>query len=247
MNSLESFARFMPMAATTPHSSMTMRSNILTDVELKARKYANTLNDCQYEVSNEPSLGFYRVQEHVRKSMPNLIEKNNELTSFRSKLQGSSFDLDYSLDAIVKMSRAVTTLESIESLLTDSLYAARQLHLKNLKSNSENLPSTQSHTSPRTSSNAKEKVKNTLNYISTKTFRKGSTASVNENLNNVSSSPLRSQTMVISDVISESKQTEAKSDTVSYIDETVSKKNEIDTVSKELDEEIAENECEKND
>lgn len=62
MNSLESFARFMPMAATTPHSSMTMRSNILTDVELKARKYANTLNDCQYEVSNEPSLGFYRVQ-----------------------------------------------------------------------------------------------------------------------------------------------------------------------------------------
>ena len=109
MNSLESFARFIPITPTSPHGAV--RSNILTDVELKARKFTNSLNDCMYEVANEPSLGFYRIQEHVRKSVPAMIEKNADLEGFQSRLKGSSFDLDYSLDAIVKMSRADTNFE----------------------------------------------------------------------------------------------------------------------------------------
>lgn len=43
--------------------------------------------------------------------MPNVIEKTKELETFKAKLKGSSFDLDYSLDAIVKMSRADATFE----------------------------------------------------------------------------------------------------------------------------------------
>lgn len=58
MNSLESFARFS--AINTAASSMS--SSILTDVEVRARKYTNSLNDSYYEVANEPSLGFYRIQ-----------------------------------------------------------------------------------------------------------------------------------------------------------------------------------------
>ncbi len=109
MNSLESFARFIPITAQSPQSSM--HSTVSTNVELKARKFTNSLNDCMYEVANEPSLGFYRIQEHVRKSVPAMIDKNTELVGFKNKLKGSSFDLDYSLDAIVKMSRADTTFE----------------------------------------------------------------------------------------------------------------------------------------
>ena len=111
MNSLESFARFIPITATSPQNGM--RTNVLTDSELKGRKFTNSLNDCLYEVANEPSLGFYRIQEHVRKSVPMVIDKNNELEEFKNRLKGSSFDLDYSLDAIVKMSRADTNFEVI--------------------------------------------------------------------------------------------------------------------------------------
>jgi hypothetical protein len=48
--------------------------------------------------------------------VPQIIEKTNELDSFKAKVQGSSFDLDYSLDAIIKMSRADTTFEVFKTI-----------------------------------------------------------------------------------------------------------------------------------
>lgn len=58
MNSLESFARFSAINSAVPN----MSSSNITDVEVRARKYTNSLNDSYYEVANEPSLGFYRIQ-----------------------------------------------------------------------------------------------------------------------------------------------------------------------------------------
>jgi hypothetical protein len=60
MNSLESFVKFIPSATTA--SVNASNAAILTDVESKARKFTNSLNDIMYETSNEPSLGFYRIQ-----------------------------------------------------------------------------------------------------------------------------------------------------------------------------------------
>ena len=61
MNSLDTFAKFIP-SATNPTVSVTTTSNVLTDVEAKARRFTNCLTDSLYEVSNEPSLGLYRIQ-----------------------------------------------------------------------------------------------------------------------------------------------------------------------------------------
>ena len=65
MNSLEGFVKFIPSSNT---ASLTVNNTspnvqpILTDMELKAKKLTSSLNDVLYEVSNEPSLGFYRIQ-----------------------------------------------------------------------------------------------------------------------------------------------------------------------------------------
>ena len=69
------------------------------------------------------------MKEHVRKTVPSLVQRTNDLVNFRNKLQGSSFDLDYSLDAIVKMSRADTTLEVIFNLLLTSVSIRLNLNL----------------------------------------------------------------------------------------------------------------------
>jgi len=130
MNSLESFAKFIPAANNSIIITNSPTSLILTDVESKSRRFTASLNESLYEVSNEPSIGFYRIQEHVRKSIPITIEKTNETDNFKTKLQGNSFDLDYSHDAVSRMTRADTTLDSISRLLTDSLYAARQLSIR---------------------------------------------------------------------------------------------------------------------
>ena len=60
MNSLESFVKFMP---SSNNASLTVKTSpILTDMESKARKFTSCLNEMIYEVSNEPSLGLYRIQ-----------------------------------------------------------------------------------------------------------------------------------------------------------------------------------------
>lgn len=63
MNSLESFVKFIP-SANNVNINVT-NSPVLTDLESKAKKFTNNLNDALYETSNEPSLGFYRIQVSV--------------------------------------------------------------------------------------------------------------------------------------------------------------------------------------
>ena len=62
MNSLENFAKFIPITNNPSYGTSMAVADILTDVEAKARKYTLSLNDCLYEVSNEPSLGLFRIQ-----------------------------------------------------------------------------------------------------------------------------------------------------------------------------------------
>lgn len=76
MNSLESFARFMPVSNNIPNNAMILNnSNILTDVEAKAGRFTNSLNDCLYEVTNEPSMGFYRIQVALILSIQRMVSK----------------------------------------------------------------------------------------------------------------------------------------------------------------------------
>ncbi|CAF0857930.1 unnamed protein product [Brachionus calyciflorus] len=136
MNSLESFVKFIPNA-----NSATITLNtpaILTDVEVKARKLVNNLNDSLYENSNEPSLGLFRVQEHVRKTVPSLSKKKTEIDSFTQTVKGSSFDLEYSIEAVNKLKDADPVLESIHNLLNETLKSANNLNAKKSSTPSTN-------------------------------------------------------------------------------------------------------------
>lgn len=64
MNSLESFAKYVPSSSSVTLNPMGSPS-ILTDMEVKANRYVASLNHVLYETSNEPSLGFYRVQVRI--------------------------------------------------------------------------------------------------------------------------------------------------------------------------------------
>jgi hypothetical protein len=62
MNSLESFAKFIPATNNSLIIASATASAILTDSELKARRFTSGLNDSLYELANEPSIGFFRIQ-----------------------------------------------------------------------------------------------------------------------------------------------------------------------------------------
>lgn len=48
-------------------------------------------------IANEPSLAFYRLQEHVRKAMPGMVLKRVEVTTLLNELQGCCYDVEYAL------------------------------------------------------------------------------------------------------------------------------------------------------
>lgn len=48
-------------------------------------------------VANEPSLAFYRLQEHVRKALPPMVERRLEVTKLHHELQGRCYDVEYAV------------------------------------------------------------------------------------------------------------------------------------------------------
>lgn len=48
-------------------------------------------------VANEPSLALYRLQEHVRKALPPMVERRVEVTKLQHELQGRCYDVEYAL------------------------------------------------------------------------------------------------------------------------------------------------------
>lgn len=52
-----------------------------------------------------------QLKEHIRKSIPNMIEKRKEMDDFQATLKGTRFDLDYSIEAVVKLARSDATFD----------------------------------------------------------------------------------------------------------------------------------------
>lgn len=48
-------------------------------------------------VANEPSLAFYRIQEHVRKVLPLIVDRKAEVQQLQQDLQGHCYDMEYAV------------------------------------------------------------------------------------------------------------------------------------------------------
>jgi hypothetical protein len=55
------------------------------------------ISENMHIVANEPSLAFYRLQEHVRKALPPMVEKRVEVTKLHHELQGRCYDVEYAV------------------------------------------------------------------------------------------------------------------------------------------------------
>lgn len=55
------------------------------------------ISENMHILANEPSLAYYRLQENIRKSLPSVIDKRLEAEKFHRDLQGSIYDLEYSI------------------------------------------------------------------------------------------------------------------------------------------------------
>lgn len=88
----------------------------LLEPELSTRMYrvSSAFNEALYSAANEPSLGMYRIQEHVAVAVPRLVEQKQSLQETCQQVEGTCYDLEYDTQTL-KDARNISQFASIKS------------------------------------------------------------------------------------------------------------------------------------
>ena len=98
-----------------------MSANLAT----RTFRVVSGFNEALYLVANEPTLGMYRIQEHVAVNIPRIVEQKQTLKDTCQQMEGVCFDVDYDTQAVKQMG-SVTQFSSIK----DDVKRAIELKLK---------------------------------------------------------------------------------------------------------------------
>ncbi|XP_010139488.1 PREDICTED: protein MEF2BNB [Buceros rhinoceros silvestris] len=86
--------------------------------------------ESMYVLANEPSpaLALYRLQEHVRRSLPELAQHKSDMQSWEEQSQGAIYTVEYACSAIKNMTDSSVYFKSIDSLLKHAITMKEQLN-----------------------------------------------------------------------------------------------------------------------
>ncbi|CAF0737505.1 unnamed protein product [Rotaria sordida] len=99
------------------------------DIQTKVDSSIRFLNDTIQYNANEPSLAFYRLQEHMQKTSPVMIQKRYELENLQERMNGLIFDIEYSGDAIKDLANSNEHINNIVTNLEKAVYIGKQITL----------------------------------------------------------------------------------------------------------------------
>ncbi|KAG8228859.1 hypothetical protein J437_LFUL008355 [Ladona fulva] len=97
------------------------------ELEVKVKKATERISENMHIVANEPSLAFYRLQEHVRKALPPMVDKRVEVKRLHQELQGRCYDMEYAVSAVKSMEGAEKHFLSIQDLIKNAVFHKQQL------------------------------------------------------------------------------------------------------------------------
>ncbi|CAB3364389.1 Hypothetical predicted protein [Cloeon dipterum] len=118
---------FIPQSVFTIPLLSNNSSAVDHDLATKSKKATERISENMHIVANEPSLAFYRVQEHVRKALPPMVSKRVEVKKLNQELQGRCYDLEYALGAVKSMESAEPTFKNLQDLTKNAIYFKQQL------------------------------------------------------------------------------------------------------------------------
>jgi len=104
-----------------------MAFNTDADLETKVKKSTERISENMHIVANEPSLAFYRLQEHVRKALNPMIDRRVDVNKLHQDLQGKCYDIEYAIGAIKVMSQAEDSFLNIQDHLKNAIFLKQQL------------------------------------------------------------------------------------------------------------------------
>merc|ERR1711879_947966 len=104
------------LVSTGPHWNLDVDSVKKIDrMHLNMSKYL-------HRMSNEPSLGLFHVQEHIRRTVPKIVTLKKDLDTSNAKVSSMTYDIEDS-------SKIVNTLKGLESFRNIKKTGARAQEL----------------------------------------------------------------------------------------------------------------------
>ncbi|CAG5135082.1 unnamed protein product, partial [Candidula unifasciata] len=94
-----------------------------------ADRYSETVNI----IANEPSVALYRIQEHIRRTLPRLIDQKHEVEDMKVRVQGACFDAEYASKTVKAMSSSSAHFQNIQELLKNAVFVKQQINYKDNK------------------------------------------------------------------------------------------------------------------
>jgi|UniRef100_A0AC35FLY6 hypothetical protein len=111
------------------------------ELQGRCKLIAEKLSESFHIVDHDPSMALYRLQEHVTKSIPVLVNRKYEVMKVNGALQGACYDMENSIEAINHMQKATPTFDSILEMLRQSTFIKQQMEYEkdreNQKSNAK--------------------------------------------------------------------------------------------------------------
>ncbi|XP_005409676.1 PREDICTED: protein MEF2BNB isoform X3 [Chinchilla lanigera] len=90
------------------------------EMQLKGKKVTDKFTESVYVLANEPSVALYRLQEHVRRSLPELAQHKADMQRWEEQSQGAVYTVEYACSVEGLLKQAIN--------IRDHMNAASQGH-----------------------------------------------------------------------------------------------------------------------
>ncbi|XP_058419839.1 BLOC-1-related complex subunit 8 isoform X3 [Diceros bicornis minor] len=90
------------------------------EMQLKGKKVTDKFTESVYVLANEPSVALYRLQEHVRRSLPELAQHKADMQRWEEQSQGAIYTVEYACSVEGLLKQAIS--------IRDHMNAATQGH-----------------------------------------------------------------------------------------------------------------------
>uniref|UniRef100_A0A2K6Q3L3 BLOC-1-related complex subunit 8 n=1 Tax=Rhinopithecus roxellana TaxID=61622 RepID=A0A2K6Q3L3_RHIRO len=91
------------------------------EMQLKGKKVTDTFTESISVLANEPSVALYRLQEHVRRSLPELARHQAAMQRQEVQSQGAIYTAEYDRSARKKLMDGSVYFRSVEGLLKQAI------------------------------------------------------------------------------------------------------------------------------
>nr|XP_055074745.1 BLOC-1-related complex subunit 8 isoform X3 [Misgurnus anguillicaudatus]XP_055074746.1 BLOC-1-related complex subunit 8 isoform X3 [Misgurnus anguillicaudatus] len=81
-----------------------------------------------YVLANEPSIALYRLQEHVRRSLPELVQHKTDMQGWEEQSQGAIYTVEYACSAVKSMTNSSLYFKNIDGLLRQAISLKEQIN-----------------------------------------------------------------------------------------------------------------------